>query len=101
MNIQNKLIFVSFLFSCSSDSEVPIKQETKLDICLELKQIYCEKIFECDGVGLSYCNSIASLDRRCEDSSASIEELNNCRDMLFEADCSEGVPEYCKDLQNQ
>jgi len=101
MNIQNKLIFISLLISCSSDSETPVKQETKLNICLDLKEIFCQKLFECDDVSSTYCNSIASLDRTCEDSKASIEKLNICRDMLYDARCSEGVPQYCKNLQSQ
>ena len=101
MNIQNKLIFLSFFLSCSSDIDISIKKETKQEICLELKEIYCQKLFECDSISTSYCNSIASLDTRCENSTATIEELNICRDMLYNATCVEGVPEYCKVLQSQ
>lgn len=103
MNILNKLIALSCIGSCvsyTSNSESP-DLETIYDICFDIKQIYCSKLFECNDISVDYCMIMASADTRCEDSGASNEELLQCKNLLLESTCSTGVPEYCKQLQKE
>ena len=104
MNIRNKLIIFSLLIACDSNTETieqkkQIDTETKNELCSELKQIFCDKLFRCEGVSIDQCSAIASFDMRCENSSASIEQLLLCKDLLSISGCEERVPEYCEELQ--
>ena len=99
MNIPNKLILISIFITCCNSSEIPNDETIKKQICQEIKEVYCSKLLECNGIDKDMCLTIASSDERCESSNSSIEELRLCEDLMRDAECQDGVPQFCKDLQ--
>ena len=84
-------IIIMSLSGCIEEKELSIDE-----VCSEAKEVYCDKLHECNDVSTELCLEVAATDNRCETSGKEIAIIKKCLEDMKSADCTYKIPDICK-----